>query len=143
MADRITLTVEDDGSLRRLSMESPKILRELLKDVVNKTRFSLEGRIRIKAPVGPDAPHIKDAVTSKVLRGGITAYVGYIDATEHASPDNPATQAFVALLNEYHHNRSNPPFMRPAAQAEAPDFVRRATDALNQLERHLGHGVGV
>jgi hypothetical protein len=143
MADRFTFTVEDDGGLKRLAAESPRIIREMLKDPVNKTRFALENRIRLRAPVGPDAPHIKDAVTSKMLRGGMTAYVGYIDATEQASPDNPATQAFVALLNEYNHNRSNPPFMRPAAEAESSDFIRRVTDALNQLDRHLGRGVGI
>ncbi len=72
---------------------------------------------------------------------GLTAYVGYIDATEAAGPHNTSTQAAVALFNEYKPNQQ--PFMRPSAEAETPDFVRRATDALGQLDRHLGNGVGI
>lgn len=131
--------VDVGGSFARLVLESPKIAREVMKDAVAKTAFSLANRMRVKAPVGPDSPHIRDAITVK--QRGAVAQVGYIDATQAAGPDNEATIAEVALYNEYRPNQQ--PFMRPSGEAEAPDFTRRCQEAIGQLERRLGSGVGI
>jgi hypothetical protein len=133
-APRVNVWVEDaGGSFRRLINESPKVARELLQDALDKTAFSLAQRMRSKAPVGPDAPHIKDHVTT--AGRGLSRSVGYINATTAAGPVNKHSIASVALFNEYMPNQQ--PFMRPAAEAEGPDFAKRVTQAMQQLERHF------
>ena len=134
------LVVEDvGGSFRRFLTETPRIARAYLHDAVEKTAFAMAGRMRSMAPVGPDAPHIKDAITYTTR--GQAGQVGFLDATEAAGPDNEASLADVALYNEYRPNTQ--PFMRPAAELEARDFVRRITDAVRQVERDLGGGGGL
>jgi hypothetical protein len=127
------------GSFARLREESPKIYRQVVYDALDKTRFALEQRMRSMAPVGPDSPHIREAITSK--RRGYTAQVGYIDATDFAGPDNDASLADVALYNEYNPNRQ--PFMRPAAELEAKDFVTRIMKACRDVEHSLSGGGGL
>lgn len=131
--------VDSNGSFARMLREAPKVMRAELKPAVQVTCFALGQRIKGAAPVGPDAPHIKDAVTFTVR--GLTGRVGYIDATEPAGPDNPATQAEVALYNEYHPNKQ--PFMKPSAEAESADFVKRMQVAIGQVERNLSGGGGL
>jgi len=132
--------IEDvGGSFARFVKNAPKDVRSALNDAVKKTCFAMEGRMSVLAPKGPDSPHIKDAVTHKVR--GLTGQVGFIDATQQAGADNDATLADVALFNEYSPNKQ--PFMRPAAEAESSDFVRRATHALTQAERNLSGGGGL
>lgn len=132
--------IEDvGGSFARFMREAPKEMRKLLAGEVKATAFSLERRIAFKAPHGPDAPHIKERVTHKAR--GLSAQVGYIDATEPAAPGNPASIADVALYNEYRPNKQ--PFMRPAAEAEASDFVKRITVGIGKVERSLSGGGGL
>jgi hypothetical protein len=131
--------VDLNGSFARFVKTAPKDMRAVLAGEVKATAFALARRMEAKAPKGPDAPHIKEAVTSKAR--GLSAQVGYINATQPAGPDSTATIAEVALFNEYRPNRQ--PFMRPAAEAEASDYVRRMKAAIGQVERNLSGGGGL
>lgn len=138
--DRITVSLEDvGGAYARFLREAPKVFRQCLIDAVDRTAFAAAQRMRAMAPVGPDAPHIRDFITTK--RRGLVAQVGYIDATQSAGPNNDATIAEVALYNEYRPNAQ--PFMRPAAEGESKDFVRRVQAACGQAERSLSGGGGL
>lgn len=128
--------IDVGGSFKRFLQTAPKETRAYMADAVQKTAFALQQRMKVAAPVGPDAPHIRDAVTMKGR--GLSYQVGFIDATEPAAPGNPTTQAFVALLNEYTPNQQ--PFMRPSAEAESGEFVRRVTAAMQQVDRVLSGG---
>jgi hypothetical protein len=83
--------------------------------------------------VAADAPHIKDALDSKV--SGLSGRAGILVSEGEDGP------AHIALYNEYLPNEQA--FMRPAAQAEQSEYVRRMKDALGQLERKLGSGTGI
>lgn len=134
------IVLEDvGGSFARFLKETPRLARAYIHDAVEKTAFSLAGRIRHLAPVGPDAPHIKEAVTYQ--RRGQSALVGYLDATQPAAPGSNASIADVALYNEYKPNSQ--PFMRPAAEAEDADFRKRVTQAIQRMERDLSGGGGL
>lgn len=132
--------IEDvGGSFERFKRDAPKIARQYVYDAVERTAFGLQQRMKAMAPVGPDAPHIRDRVTYK--RRGATAQVGFIDATEPAAPGSDASIADVALYNEYDPNKQ--PFMLPAAQLESRDFLKRMTDALQRVDRDLSGGGGL
>ncbi len=140
MATKTTVIVEDvGGSFARFRSESPKVFRQVLYDALERSGFALEQRMRAAAPVGPDAPHIRDYITSK--RYGYVEQVGYIDATDQAGPNNTASIAEVALYNEYHPNLQ--PFMRPSAELELKDFKSRMEKALGDVERSLSGGGGL
>jgi hypothetical protein len=51
------------------------------------------------------------------------------------------TNAWVALFNEYNPNRQ--PWMKPSAERESSDFVKRVADAMGQVERNLSGGGGL
>jgi hypothetical protein len=137
---RTVLQIEDvGGSFARLLKQAPKVMRQCVYDALDRTAFALSRRMEASAPVGPDAPHIKDHVTWK--RRGLTAQAGFIDATQQAGPNNDATIAEVAMFNEYLPNKQ--PFMRPAAESEASDFVKRMKAAIGQAERDLSGGGGL
>jgi hypothetical protein len=130
-----TMVIEDvGGSFARFIKQAPKVVRHAVIDAVELTAFSLTKRMEQDAPVGPDAPHIKDFVTWK--RRGLTAQAGYINAVQAAGPNNTATIADVAAMNEYAPNKQ--PFMRPAAEREAPIFIKRMGNALKDIESILG-----
>jgi hypothetical protein len=137
MAATITVTLEDvNGSFARFLREAPRVARKEVAFAVQKATFQVAQRMRASAPVGPDAPHIRDAITT--TQRGLTGQAGFINATEPAGPNNSATQAEVALYNEYTPNKQ--PFMRPAAEAEASGFVRGVREALGRVERTLSGG---
>lgn len=137
MAKRITIQLEDvNGSFKSFLEKAPREARAALHEVVEKTAFSLQQRMKALAPVGPDAPHIRDAIT--YVRRGQRAEIGLINATEPASPGSNTTLAEVGMYNEYNPNRQ--PFVRPAAEAENPDFTKRVTVAIQQMERSLSGG---
>jgi hypothetical protein len=127
------------GSFQRLLEMETRYARARLHDAVDRTAFALQQRMKANAPVGPEAPHIKDDVTYKTR--GQAAQVGFIDATEPAAPGNPASQADVALYNEYNPNQQ--PFMMPAAETEARDFMKRIEDAISLIEKDLSGGGGL
>lgn len=132
MAGRnIPVTIEDvNGSFARFIKQAPKAVRIELSDVVAKTTFAVWQRMKALAQVGPDAPHMRDALEAKLpQRNGLSGRAGVFDNDE---------QAHVALYNEYRPNRQ--PFMRPAALDEEPGFRARATRALQQVERNLSAG---
>lgn len=134
------ITIEDvGGSFARFLKDAPRIARASIADAVKQTAFSLSRRMGAGAPVGPDAPHIKENITFEAK--GMRAEVGFINATEPAAPGSSATIADVALYNEYRPNAQ--PFMRPAAEAEQSDFTRRVTVAIQQMERSLSSGTGI
>lgn len=131
MPPKITTTLEDiDGSFGRFFKAAPKEVRELLKGTVKTAAFGLGQRMKAAAPRSdPEfAPHIQDQIDVKAR--GLAARVGLLDAGP------TGTEADVALFNEYTPNKQ--PFMRPAAEAEAPEFKRAVQMALKKLERQLG-----
>jgi len=133
------IVLEDvGGSFARFLKETPRIARAYLADAVEKTAFSMANRMRHLAPEGPDAPHVKQAITYK--RRGQAAMVGFIEATEPAAPGSEASIADVAVFNEYRPNAQ--PFMRPAAEDEDADFRKRVTQALQRMDRDLSGGAG-
>lgn len=137
---RIVVTLDDvGGSFKRFLERAPREARAALHDAVERTAFSLQQRMKALAPLGPDAPHIKDAISYK--RRGQRAEIGLLDATEPAAPGSTATMADVGLFNEYSPNRQA--FMKPAAEAENADFTRRVSDAMRQVERNLSSGGGL
>ncbi len=132
--------VEDvGGSFARFLKMAPKIGRAYLHDAIEKTAFSLQHRMKSMAPYGPDAPHIREAITYR--RRGQRADVGLLDATQDAAPGSSASLGDVGLYNEYSPNRQ--PFMRPSAEQEDRPFIRRITDAVKQMERDLSGGGGL
>ena len=140
---KVTIHVEDvGGSFKRFLAAAPREARAYIHDAVEKTAFSLQQRMRALAPQGPEAPHIREAITYR--RRGQRAEIGLLEdghGGEPAAPGSTATQAEVGLYNEYNPNAQ--PFMRPAAEAEDRDFTRRITDAMKQVERSLSGGGGL
>ena len=126
---RTTIELIDvNGSFKRFVKQAPKVVRLELGEAVERTTFGIFGRMRATAPVGPDAPHMRDALDweAKGLRG---------QAGILADDD----QAHIALYNEY--NPNSQPFMIPAAESEETAFKLRATKALQTVERILSSGV--
>lgn len=125
--------IDVDGSFARLVRQAPKAVREDLKHAIKVTAFAVARRMEASAPVGPDAPHIKDAV--EVQQRGLMARVGYLTSHPATHGQELPSQAMVALYNEYSPDKQ--PFMRPSAKAEAGDYLRRAVEALRGVERQL------
>lgn len=124
-----TRVLEDvGGSFAAFKRAAPKVFREAMIEAVKKTTFAVNQRLHATAPVGPDAPHIKDDMTM-VMRG-LTGRAGIFDNDE---------QAHVALFNEYSPNHQ--PFMRAAADDEADEFLKRATRAMQQATMSLTSGL--
>lgn len=118
MAVRVTL--EDvNGSFARFVREAPKVLKKHAFAAAEQTRQVVARRIYEKAPVGPNAPHMRDAIE---VRG---TYIGIFD------PE----QAAVALYNEYRPNQQ--PFMADSARDEDAGFRAREEKAIKQTEHEL------
>jgi hypothetical protein len=133
-AFRLVTRLEDvNGSFARMIANAPKETRALLAAAVQSTTFALGQRMKATAPVGPDAPHMKDEIAISVR--GLNGRAGILKASGEGDA------AHIALYNEYVPNQQ--PFMKPAARAEERDFVRRAQEAIGQLERRLGSGTGI
>jgi hypothetical protein len=131
---RYTTRIEDvGGSFARFIREAPKEAKALCKAAVESTSFAVLQRMKATAPVGPDAPHIKDELAMKVR--GLMGRVGILQSEGEDGP------AHIALYNEYMPNEQ--PFMRPAAKAEQDTHTRRVKEAIGQLERRLGSGTGI
>lgn len=112
------------GSWKRLVKVAPEVIRRNLeKTAVQATAQSAVARMRALAPVGPDAPHMRDFITYEMH--GTMALIGVFD------PE----QAMVALFNEYSPNHQ--PFMRQTAESESTAFTKRAEAALLAAEREL------
>lgn len=118
------IEIEDvGGSFKKFVRNAPKVLRKHLEKSIGSTGPGLAERMKAMAAVGPDAPHMRDAI--EVRQRGAMAEVGIFD------PE----QAEVALYNEYSPNHQ--PFMRPAAEQSDKDFVRQATNAVERMEKEL------
>jgi hypothetical protein len=127
--------VIDRREFDRFLRQAPSEFRTALSACVRKAAEDIADRMEAFAPVGPDAPHIKDEIKVRGARGKqLTARIGYFDQTP-SSERGKATQPMVALFNEYAPN--DQAFMRPAANAEADTFAKRATDAIRAAERNL------
>jgi hypothetical protein len=140
---KTTIHLEDvGGSFKRFLAEAPREARAYIHDAVEKTAFSLQQRMKALAQVGPDAPHMREAITYK--RRGQRAEIGLLEDAgggEPASPGSNTTMAEVGLYNEY--NPNNQAWARPSAEAENADFTRRISDAMKQVERSLSGGGGL
>ncbi len=138
MADNMMFVLEDvGGAFARFQREAPKVFRQLIYDALERSAFALAQRMRAAAPVGPEAPYMRDFITTK--RYGYVAQIGYIDVTE--LDNSGASIANVALFNEYRPNEQ--PFMRPSAELELKDFQKRMEKALGDAERSLSGGGGL
>jgi hypothetical protein len=116
----LKVTVEDvGGSFARFVRTASKVVRAEAYQATAKSRDALADRMRERAAVGPEAPHMRDAIE---VRGTL---VGIFD------PE----QAAVALYNEYSPNRQ--PFMVPSARDEDSSLVNRAKAALRVAEAKL------
>jgi hypothetical protein len=124
----MTVTVEDvGGSFAAFKKNAPKEFKSAMSDPVSKTTFAVWQRMRAVAPVGPEAPHMRDALQAKLpKRDALSGFVGIFDNDE---------EAHVALFNEYRPNEQ--PFMRMSLYEEDALFKARATKALQQAERDL------
>lgn len=111
------------GSFAKFVKNAHKTLVKHVEPRVDKSARLMVEKMRAAAPVGPDAPHMRDAITYQ--RIGKMAEIGIFD------PE----QAQVALYNEYTPNRQ--PFMRAAAEQSDGEFVRQVTDGIAQMERDL------
>ncbi len=131
--EKVTVELIDvDGSFARFLKAAPKEMRAALSEAVGKTTFALAQRMKAQAPIGPDAPHMREAIEAQMpKRNSLMGRAGVFDND---------TEAHVALYNEYRPNVQ--PFMRPAARDEDSDFKVRATKALQQAERALSGGAG-
>ncbi len=140
---KVTIHLEDvGGSFKRFLAAAPREARSYIHDAIEKTAFSMQQRMKAYAQVGPDAPHMRDAISYK--RRGQRAEIGLLEEAgggEPASPGSNTTMAEVGLYNEYNPNAQ--PWARPAAEAENADFTRRISDAMKQVERSLSGGGGL
>jgi hypothetical protein len=142
-----------NGSFAKFLKAAPRVFRQHVYDAIDKTSFSLTGRIAHGAPVGPESPHLRDTAAWK--RRGLTAQVGYLEGMggdQQANPDAEPwngleiTNALVAMFNEYgvkHHGKTPNPFMKDAALKESSDFVKRMKSAIGLAERDLSGGGGL
>lgn len=128
---QIPVTIVDvNGSFARFIREAPKVARVYLSAAVGTTTVAVTQRMKALAPVGPDAPHIKDDLASQLpKRHALVGRAGIFDNDE---------QAHIALYNEYRPNKQ--PFMLPAALDEENAFRARAIAALKQVETTLSGG---
>jgi hypothetical protein len=130
-ANRHTVEIEDvGGSFARFIATAPKEVRARLSEAIATTTFIVSQRMKALAPVGPEAPHMRDAIEAQLpKRNGLSGRAGIFDNEEEAS---------VALFNEYRPNEQW--FMRPALLDSEDGFRARATRALQQVERNLSGG---
>ncbi len=118
------IVIEDvKGSFAKFIKNAHKTLEKHVETSIDKAAQSVVERMRSAAPVGPDAPHMRDAITYR--RRGKMAEIGIFDEE----------MAQVALFNEYSPNHQ--PFMRLAAEQSDSDFVRKVTEAIVRMEQAL------
>lgn len=138
MARRV-IEIEDVGRrFERLFKVGPKVFRAELAKAVSKTTIHLADEMFDTAPPRSDAPpHVKDAIDYETR--GLTGKAGILKGDEPAGGGEGTTQGMVAVFNEYAPNAQ--PFMRPAAEKEHPQFVKRAAAALGRGEKLLSGGL--
>jgi hypothetical protein len=132
---RTVIGIEDvGGSFARFLKQAPKVARAEIAKAVAKTTEHLADEMFDNAPPRSDAPpHIKDDIDYESR--GLSGKAGIIRGDEPSGSEG-ATQGEVALFNEYAPNKQ--PFMRPAAEKEAPLFAKRVAEALGRVEKLLG-----
>lgn len=149
MSAAITVEIVDvNGNLKRFSEIAPRELKRRLAVPVLAAAVRLQRRMAHDAPVGPDAPHIAEAVSFK--QTGLRAEVGYRAEDFGGDPANEShpetwdgslvTNALVAAFNEFSPDKQ--PFMRDAAEVEATSFAAGVGEALKSVERALALGGG-
>ncbi len=133
-----TVSIEDvGGSFAKMLRNAPKLLKAELKYAVDETAQGVENLMRMRAPQGPEAPHIRDDIETQnasITKKYVTAKVGYFGGT-----GDDSDQEHVALYNEYKPNAQ--PFMLPAAEDMAREFRDSAVDALKRMENGLSRSV--
>jgi hypothetical protein len=114
--------IDVNGSFARFLKNAPIEMRKQAIRGAQKSRESIARRMFELAPVGPDAPHMRDAIE---VRG---TQVGIFD------PE----QAAVALYNEYSPNHQ--PFMGISVRDEEHGFKANVTKGLQDAARNLSIG---
>jgi len=96
----------------------PQLAREYperASDVVRKAAFDIEGRAKDAAPV--DTGNLRNSIRTEVAADGLSAVVG--------------THVEYAIYQEYGtYKMAAHPYMRPAADAVRPSFIKAVEDAL-------------
>jgi hypothetical protein len=140
---QIGVTVEDDGSFKRFIRKAPGEARRAMLQAITSTAGGVKTGVKSRAPVGPDAPHIKDDVDVRIGKESartIWAKVGYLSEKPAGGTDPDATQPAVAFWQEYGRGRgSKRPtrFMFPSAEGETGAYLSRMVRALRDAERRL------
>jgi HK97 gp10 family phage protein len=122
------MTLEGMGPLQRALQAAPAAVQELASDAVTKTGFAIAQRARALVPVRTGA--LKAAIGSTPARKTASGPSGRVGTT---TPD-----AWYWRFVEFGTVRTPArPFFRPAADAEADDYVARIRAIGTQLERDL------
>jgi hypothetical protein len=124
--------IEDDGSFRRAPVEAQKAMLA----AITQTSGAVAARMKARARVGPDAPHIKDDVDVRVAKK--SAKVGFLSAKPAGGTDPNATQPQVAMWQQYGtDDASGDGFMSRSAEDEASGYASRMIRALKRAEQSL------
>jgi hypothetical protein len=112
-------------------------------EAITDTASGVKNRVQSRAPVGPDAPHIKDDVDVRLGKASartIWAKVGYLSEKPAGGSDPDATQPAVAFWQDYgrgNGKRRPTRFMFSSAEDETNDYRGRVIKALRDAERRL------
>jgi hypothetical protein len=140
---QVGVVLEDDGSFKRFIRKAPGEARRAMLQAITATAGGVKTSVKSRAPVGPDAPHIKDDVDVRLGKESartIWAKVGYLSEKPAGGSDPDATQPAVAFWQEYGRGsgkRRPTRFMLPAAEGETGAFLSRMIKALRDAERRL------
>jgi hypothetical protein len=142
---QVGVHIEDDGSFRRFIRRAPLEARRAMLEAITATASGVKNRVQSRAPVGPDAPHIKDDVDVRLGKASartIWAKVGYLSEKPAGGSDPDATQPAVAFWQEYGRhgktgNRRPTRFMFSSAEDETDNYRGRVIRALRDAERRL------
>lgn len=129
---KVTMTLTGMEALQRALKEAPDQVKLLASDAVSKTAFAVAQRARRLVPVGATG-RLKAAITSSSTT--TNGRVGLAAGGAGKGKVGPEVYwRFVEFGTRYAPAR---PFMRPAADAEADDYVARIRAIGPRLERDL------
>lgn len=138
MPRRTSVYVDDVGGHfeRLVKGGGANAFRLALRGAIAETADHVEGRMKSYARVGPDAPHIKDDIETRVSPR--SAQIGYLMPKSAGGTDPQATQPDVALFQNYGTKKAKGnAFMERAADDSANGFRAAAIKALGEAARTL------
>lgn len=126
---KTTMKLEGFESLQRALVQAPALVKVHASGAIDVSTTSLASRARAKAPVKTGA--LKKAIVASRVRTGLTGTVGLGEGPA----DGPRFYWRFVEFGTVHQRAQ--PFFRPAADAEAPDYIKRLKDIGPKLERDL------